>query len=84
MVVGMEQVPDVLADVIHSHSGTKVFIEQEVPAFTRVVTAQREHARLDLVFNLNGSGCFHCCSFLLQPVSCYCSQHLSRTHGQES
>ena len=44
-----------LADVIHSHGGTKVFIEEEVPALTRVVNGQREHARMDLVFNLNGS-----------------------------
>ena len=44
-----------LADVIHSHSGTKVFIEQEVLALTRVVNGPREHARMDLVFNLNGS-----------------------------
>ena len=40
-----------LADVIHSHSGTKVFIEQEVLALTRAVNGQREHARMDLVFN---------------------------------
>ena len=40
-----------LADVIHSHSGAKVFIEQEVPALTRVVNGQTEHARMDLVFN---------------------------------
>ena len=26
-----------LADVIQSHSGVKVFIEQEIPALTRVV-----------------------------------------------
>ena len=38
-----------------THSGTKVFIEQEVPALPRVVNGQREHARMDLVFNLNGS-----------------------------
>ena len=44
-----------LADVIQSHSGAKVFIEQEVPALTRVVNGQREHARMDLVFNLYGS-----------------------------
>ena len=44
-----------LADVIQSHSGAKVFIEQEVPALTRVVNGQSEHARMDLVFNLNGS-----------------------------
>ena len=34
-----------LADVMHSHSGTKVFVEQEAPALTRVVHGQREHAR---------------------------------------
>ena len=39
-----------LADVIQSHSGVKVFIEQEVPALTRVVNGQTEHARMDLVF----------------------------------
>ena len=33
----------------------KVFIEQEVPALTRVVNGQTEHARMDLVFNLHGS-----------------------------
>ena len=44
-----------LADVIQSHSGAKVFIEQEVLALTRVVIGQIEHARMDFVFNLNGS-----------------------------
>ena len=44
-----------LTDVIQSHSGVKVFIEQEVPALTRVVNGQTEHTRMDLVFNLNGS-----------------------------
>ena len=43
------------ADVIHSQSGAKVFIEHEVPALARVVNGQTEHARMDLVFNLNGS-----------------------------
>ena len=43
-----------LADVIQSHSGAKVFMEQEVPALTRVVNGQTEHARMDLVFNLDG------------------------------
>ena len=38
-----------------THSGAKVFIEQEVPALTRVVNGQTEHARMDLVFNLDGS-----------------------------
>ena len=32
-----------LADIIHSHNGVKVFIEQEVPALTRVVNGQTEH-----------------------------------------
>ena len=49
-----------LADVIHSQSGTKVFIEQEVPALTRVVNGQREHAYMDLVFNLNGCHILGC------------------------
>ena len=44
-----------LADVIQSHSGATVFIEQELTALTRVVNGQTEHARMDLVFNLNGS-----------------------------
>ena len=50
--------PECLADVIHSHSGTKVFIEQEVPALTRVVNGRREHARMDLALNLNGSASY--------------------------
>ena len=44
-----------LADVIQSHSDVKVLIEQEVFVFTRVVNGQTEHARMDLVSNLNGS-----------------------------
>ena len=47
-----------LADVIKSHSGAMTFIEQEVPALTRAVNGQTEHARMDLVFNLDGSGAF--------------------------
>ena len=39
-----------LADIIQSHSGVKVFVEQEVLALTRVVNGQTEHARMDLVF----------------------------------
>ena len=58
-----------LADVIHSHSGTKVFIEQEVPALTRVVNGQTEHARMDLVFNLNGSVTYLDVS-IVAPFSC--------------
>ena len=45
-----------LADVIQLHSGAKkVFIEQEVPALTRVVNGQSEHARMDLVFTTDQS-----------------------------
>ena len=43
-----------LADVIHPHSGTKVYIEQAVPALTKMVNGQVEHARMDLVFDHNG------------------------------
>ena len=66
-----------------THSGTKVFIEQEVPA----VNGQREHARMDLVFNLNGSVTYLDVSIVppsLQPVPCCHNQHLPKTHGQES
>ena len=58
-----------LADVIQSHSGAKVFIEQEVPALTRVVNGQTEHARMDLVFNLNGSVTYLDVS-IVAPFSC--------------
>ena len=76
-----------LADVIQSHSGVKVFIEQEVPALTRVVNGQTEHARMDLVFNFNGSVTYVDVS-IVAPFSCspslVCSQHKTRTYGQES
>ena len=58
-----------LADVIQSHSGVKVFIEQEVPALTRVVNGQTEHARMDPVFNLNGSVTYLDVS-IVAPLSC--------------
>ena len=58
-----------LADIIQSHSGVKVFIEQEVLALTRVVNGQTEHARMDLVFNLNGSVTFLDVS-IVAPFSC--------------
>ena len=58
-----------LADVIQSHSGVKVFIEQEVPALTRVVNGHTEHARMDLVFNLNGSVTYLDVS-IVAPFSC--------------
>ena len=58
-----------LADVTQSHSGAKVFNEQEVPALTRVVNGQTEHARMDLVFNLNGSVTYLDVS-IVAPFSC--------------
>ena len=58
-----------LADVIQSHSGVKVFIEQEVLALTRVVNGQTEHARMDLVFNPNGSVTYLDVSIVV-PFSC--------------
>ena len=58
-----------LADAIHPHSGSKVFIEHEVPALTRVVNGQGEHARMDLVVNLNGSATYLDVS-IVAPFSC--------------
>ena len=58
-----------LADIIHSHSGVRVFIEQEVPALTRVVNGPTEHARMDLVFKLNGSVTYLDVS-IVAPFSC--------------
>ena len=58
-----------LADVIQSHGGVKVFIEHEVPALTRVVNGQTEHARMDLVFNLSGSVTYLDVS-IVAPFSC--------------
>ena len=58
-----------LADVIQPHSGAKVFIEQEVLALTRVVNGQTEHARMDLVFYLNGSITYLDVS-IVAPFSC--------------
>ena len=58
-----------LADIIQSHSGVRVFIEKEVPALTRVVNGQTEHARMDLVFNLNGSITYLDVS-IVAPFSC--------------
>ena len=58
-----------LADIIQSHSGVKVFIEQEVPALTRVVNGQPERARMDLVFNLHGSITYLDVS-IVAPFSC--------------
>ena len=78
-----------LADVIQSHSGVKVFIEQEVPALTRVVNGQTEHARMDLVFTLiNGSVTYLDVS-IVAPFSCSPSLVSAAStkpglHGQES
>ena len=77
-----------LADVIQSHSGAKVFIEQEVLALTRVVNGQTEHARMDLVFYLNGS-VTHLDVSIVSPFSCNPSlvsaaSTKPRTYGQKS
>ena len=58
-----------LADVIQSRSGAKVLIEQDVNALTRVVHGQTEHARMDLVFELNGSVTYVDVS-IVAPLSC--------------
>ena len=77
-----------LADVIQSHSGVKIFIEQEVPALTRVVNGQTEHARMDLVFNLNGSVTYLDVSsvapFSYSPSLVSAASTKTRTCGQES
>ena len=57
------------ADIIHSHSGVKVFLEQDVPALIRVVNGQTEHARMDFVSNLNGSVTYLDVS-IVAPFSC--------------
>ena len=49
--------------------GAKVFIEQEALALGRVVNGQSEHARMDLVFNLNGS-VTHLDVSIVAPFSC--------------
>ena len=77
-----------LPDVIQSHSGAKVFIEQEVLALTRVVNGQSEHARMDLVFNLNRS-VTHLDVSIVVPFSCNPSlvsadSTKSGFYGQES
>ena len=68
--------------------GSKYFFEQEVPALTRVVNGQTEHARMDLVFNLNGS-ITHLDVCIVAPFSCnpslvFCCQHKTRIYGRES
>ena len=56
LVAGMQLLARCLADVIQSHSGAKVFIEEEVPALTRVVNGHRLNTLgWILSFNLNGS-----------------------------
>ena len=57
------------ADVIQSQSGAKVFTEQEVPALTLVFNGETEHARMDVVFNLNGSVTYLDVS-IVAPFSC--------------
>ena len=68
--------------------GVKVFIEQEVLALTRDVNGQTEHARMDLVFYLDGSVTYLDVSivapFSCNPVPGVCCQHKTRPYGQES
>ena len=56
------------ADVIQSHSGIKVFIGQEVPALTRVVNGQTEHARC-LCLSVSVSLCLCLSLSLSHPLS---------------
>ena len=64
------------ADVFQSHSGFKVFTEQEVLAFTRAVTDRLITSGSILSSTLNGLshvfGCLYCFSFLLQSVPGLC------------
>ena len=66
---GVDRRHAAVARCTHSHSGAKVFIEQEVPALSRVVNGHREDARVDLVFNLNGPVTYLDVSFVA-PFSC--------------
>ena len=68
LIVDMQQWHDALR-MSFIRTVVKVFIEQEVPAFTRVVNGQTEHARMDLVFNLNGSVTYLDVS-IVAPFSC--------------
>ena len=68
-IADMQHWPDVLQISFKSHSGVKVFIEQEVPALTSVVNGQPERARMDLVFNLHGSITYLDVS-IVAPFSC--------------
>ena len=71
-----------LADVIHSHKGTKMYIEQSIPALTRVVNGQVEHARMDLVFDHIGTTTY--LDVVQQPSPCCGSQQTTKPHGPES
>ena len=75
------------ADVIHSYSGTRYSLNRRFQ-LSPVVNGQREHARMDLVFNLNGSATYldvAIVSPFFQHVGPHCSsQHPPRPHGQES
>ena len=55
LIAGMQLLGDALRTSSNRIVASKVFIEQEVLALTRVVNGQTEHARMDLVFNLDGS-----------------------------
>ena len=55
LIAGMQVLEDALRTSFNRTVESKVFIEQEVPALTRVVNGKTEHAWMDLVFNLSGS-----------------------------
>ena len=55
--------------ILQSHSGVKVFVEQEVPALTRAVNGRTEHARMDLAICLDGSVTYLDVS-IVAPFSC--------------
>ena len=52
LIVDMQHWRVALQMTFNRTVGSKVFIAQEVPALSRVVNGQTEHARMDLVFNL--------------------------------
>ena len=68
-IADMQHWRDVLRISFIRTVGVKVFIEQEVPALTRVVNGLTEHVRMDLVFNLNGSITYLDVS-IVAPFSC--------------
>ena len=67
-----------LADVIQTHSGTKVYIEQTIPGLARVVNDLVEHARMDLVFDQSGITTYiDVPASLLHPVPDLVTSHIN-------